>query len=119
MMQTGAKWCRMMLAVAFAWVILAGSAAFAADAAVRAAEPKPGPPASDELKKRIHAQIEALKDEDWLVRSNAAIALGKIGAAAKDAVPALKKALEDEDPSVRDLAAEALSRIQRPAEETP
>jgi HEAT repeat protein len=45
------------------------------------------------------------------VRDRAAEALGKIGPAAKDAVPALSRALNDPDKAVGTRAAEALGRI--------
>ena len=57
------------------------------------------------------ALIEALKDEDGRVRSNAARAQGYIGPEAKVAVPALIQALKDEDKYVRDDAAWALGKI--------
>lgn len=56
--------------------------------------------------------IEALKDQEWIIRSLAAHALGKIGPAAKDAVPALTEALKDEDANVRDMAQMALKKIE-------
>jgi len=45
------------------------------------------------------------------VRSIAAEALGAIGPAAKDAIPALTEATRDETPDVQGAAKEALSRI--------
>ncbi len=56
--------------------------------------------------------IEKLTDEDEGIRRNAAIALGKIGPAAKDAIPALTEALKDEDEEVRDRAQAALKKIK-------
>lgn len=53
--------------------------------------------------------IEALKDEDYLMRWEAAKTLGEIGDPAT--APALVKALEDEDFDVRWLAAEGLIRM--------
>ena len=46
------------------------------------------------------------------MRSTAAEALSAIGAAAKEAIPALKEILNDENESVREAAAEALKSIQ-------
>ena len=51
---------------------------------------------------------EALSDEDDFVREWAAHALGAIGPAAADAVPALTEALLDDEPCVRQAACEAL-----------
>ena len=55
--------------------------------------------------------IEALEDENRNVRLSASSALGYIGPAAKEAVPALINALKYGDPSVRSNAASALIRI--------
>jgi hypothetical protein len=55
--------------------------------------------------------IVALKDSDVDVRATAAQALGKIGPAAKKAVPDLLTALRDEDEDVRAAAAAALGKI--------
>ncbi len=52
--------------------------------------------------------IHKLKDRDKEVRFNAAYAVGKIGPAAKEAVPALIAALKDE---YRWVAASALGKI--------
>src|SRR5262249_49934949 len=41
--------------------------------------------------------IKALKDDDWQVRNQAAVALGAIGPQAKAAVPALIDVLQEED----------------------
>jgi CubicO group peptidase (beta-lactamase class C family) len=59
----------------------------------------------------MSALIGALKDSDPLVRENAAIALGRLGSAARQAVDPLVKALGDEDLYVRGTAAVALGRI--------
>jgi hypothetical protein len=61
--------------------------------------------------KTVSQWIEALKDKDKGTRIAAAFALGKIGPAAKDAVPALIEALKDKDRDVRSTAAQALSGI--------
>jgi HEAT repeat protein len=61
----------------------------------------------------VPALSQALKDEDWEVRENAAEALGNI----KDrrAVPALIEALNDEHSGARYLAERALVLIGKPA----
>jgi len=55
--------------------------------------------------------IELLKDSDSDVRLSAANALGKMGAAAKDSVPALIELLKDSDPYVCKSAADALEKM--------
>jgi len=55
--------------------------------------------------------IDALKDQNEAVRTEAAHALEKIGPEAKTAVPALIEALKDEDKNVRQEAANALGKI--------
>ena len=47
-----------------------------------------------------------------MVRANAAEALGEIGPAAAEAVPALATALKDRDNYVRSKASSALERVQ-------
>jgi len=59
--------------------------------------------------------VNALKDQDWRVRSQAAQRLGQMGATAADAIPALIKRLDDEDVVVRLRAALALGQIGKPA----
>jgi hypothetical protein len=59
--------------------------------------------------------IKALKDDDWQVRNQAAVALGAIGPEAKAAVPALVEVLQDEDKYFRSHAATALGKIGREA----
>jgi HEAT repeat protein len=54
------------------------------------------------------AVVEAESD---LARTEAAAALGEVGAPARSARPALEKALSDESPTVRAAAAEALKQI--------
>jgi HEAT repeat protein len=56
--------------------------------------------------------MQALKDHDGWVRKSAAEALGRIGPAAKDAVPALNELLKDEFKEVRAAAQAALKKIQ-------
>jgi len=55
--------------------------------------------------------VLALGDEDWGVRKSAAIALGRIGPGAIDAVDELKNTTDDPEQSVADSAAEALRSI--------
>lgn len=65
-----------------------------------------------DTKAKVAALIENLKDEDEQVRRDAATALGDIGPAAKDAVPALIVALKkDADEDVRRNVATALGEI--------
>lgn len=59
----------------------------------------------------VARQIQRLKSEDWRERSSAAVALEKLGPAAKDAVPALIAALGHEFSPPRLAAAQALGRI--------
>jgi hypothetical protein len=68
----------------------------------------------------VSALGEALSnDERWYVRQQAARALGGIGPAAKDAVPALTDRLKDEHQHVREAAAEALKKIRGKAADDP
>lgn len=60
--------------------------------------------------KAIKPLIKALNDKDRFVRRFAAQALGKIGSAASEAVPALERMLQD-DRSVRPAALLALSKM--------
>jgi HEAT repeat protein len=59
----------------------------------------------------IPALIEALKDEEADIRSDAAWGLGSFGEQAKAAIPALLAAKNDRDAKVRKAAGVALSRI--------
>ncbi len=59
----------------------------------------------------VPSLIQSLKLRDAAARSRAAIALGRMGPAARDAVPALSTALKDRDVSVRAASAYALGRI--------
>jgi HEAT repeat protein len=61
--------------------------------------------------KTVSQWVEALNDKDRLVRIQAAVRLGIIGPAAKDAVPALIEALKDKSSRVRDEAVYALGQI--------
>jgi dipeptidyl aminopeptidase/acylaminoacyl peptidase len=58
--------------------------------------------------------VKALGDDNALVRKRAAVALQRLGPAARPAVPALQKALMDKDPDVRSAAAVALRAIGGP-----
>jgi HEAT repeat protein len=59
----------------------------------------------------IPSLMHSLKLRDPAARSRAAIALGKMGPAAREAVPALSATLKDRDVSVRAASAYALGRI--------
>jgi hypothetical protein len=59
----------------------------------------------------VPALMEAMNDKEGRVRRVAAIALGSIGPAAKDAVPALIGGLDDNDKNVRYPAVVALRKI--------
>ncbi len=65
-----------------------------------------------ESKVAVAALIEALSDEDSVVRRDAARALGGFGHAAQPALPALKAHLDDAEPSVRKAAAAAIKKIE-------
>ncbi|MBE0415655.1 MAG: HEAT repeat domain-containing protein [Dehalococcoidia bacterium] len=60
----------------------------------------------------VPALIEALKEEEERMRAEAAFALGEIGRDAKSAVLALIEALNDEKEDVRREAAWALEKIE-------
>ena len=55
--------------------------------------------------------IESLQDKNTFVRRDAAKALGKFGAEAKDAVAPLLARLKDDEPSVRKAASQSLKQI--------
>ena len=64
--------------------------------------------------------IDALGSADWLVRTNAAFALGELQDSRPDSdlrriVGPLAGALDDQQPSVRAAAASALGRLRDPA----
>jgi HEAT repeat protein len=63
----------------------------------------------------VPALTKALGAQSWIVRLNAATALGYIGAEAKSAVPALRIALRDPQASVRKQVDTALTCIGTPA----
>jgi Skp family chaperone for outer membrane proteins len=75
------------------------------------------------LAPRVHAYeqdpvgglIKALQDDNALVRKRAAVALGRLGAKAKEALPALLKAAEDDDADVRAAAQTARAKVEEPA----
>jgi HEAT repeat protein len=69
------------------------------------------------LKQRINRWVTNLKSPDAEDRSTAAVMLGKIGPAAKDATPTLIAALEDPVYDVCQSAAFALARIGSEAKE--
>jgi HEAT repeat protein len=52
-----------------------------------------------------------MRDANGTTRAGAATAAGRLGRAAKDAVPALKGLLDDRDTEVRVAAADALGQI--------
>lgn len=66
----------------------------------------------------VPSLIQALGDQDPMVRAYAAHALGKIGPAAREAVPELVKKAVDESRLVRREAREALLAIKAPSEVT-
>jgi NADH dehydrogenase len=59
--------------------------------------------------------IQALNDDEWQVRNQAAVVLGAIGPEAKAAVPALMDVLQDDDKYFRSHGATALGKIGREA----
>ena len=65
----------------------------------------------DKDAERVRELIQKLKDDRSYVRMRAASDLGRIGPAAKEAVPALAEALNDRDHYVRSRAVSALGRI--------
>lgn len=64
--------------------------------------------------------IERLTDKVFLLREEAAVALGRFGPAASAALPALQRMVkEDAERSCRQAAADALRRIEPPAQVSP
>jgi HEAT repeat protein len=59
----------------------------------------------------IHALVNVFETAAWPDRLDAARTLGKIGAGAKDAVPALIQGLQDKDEAVARCAAESLGEV--------
>lgn len=64
------------------------------------------------LDKTTAEWVEVLRSEDGLLRRLAVYALGEIGPAAKDALPALEEALRDRESYVRVWAAAALNKVE-------
>jgi HEAT repeat protein len=64
------------------------------------------------LNRTAQQWADAMRDTDSLMRRLAAYALGEIGPAARDVVPALAAALQDEASFVRTWAAAALARVE-------
>jgi HEAT repeat protein len=60
----------------------------------------------------VPALIEVLDSDDYVACVNAAGALGRIGAEAGAAIPALTKATHDKNSQVCDEARKALARIR-------
>ena len=60
---------------------------------------------------------DLLNDVDFMVREWSAHALGFIGPAAEDALPALEAALHDDDSSVKEAVADAIRRIKKDEKE--
>ncbi len=85
--------------------------AAAAKAVAKKAEAKKadGGPAKVDDRPEVERRIANLKDEDWLVRRDAAEALGKLGD--RQAVAPLTACLKDGTNSVRFSAAEALGKL--------
>jgi HEAT repeat protein len=66
---------------------------------------------ADDKTEEVIKLVKQLRDKDEFVRLKAAKALGKLGADAKDALPALTDALKDEDADVRAVAKQAVATI--------
>ena len=66
---------------------------------------------ADDKAEEVTKLVKQLRDKDEFVRLKAAKALGKLGADAKDALPALNEALKDDDADVRSVAKQALASI--------
>jgi hypothetical protein len=68
----------------------------------------------------IPLMIDRLTDKVYLLREEAAVALGRFGPEASAALPALQRmAKEDGDRSCRQAAADALRRIEPPVQAAP
>jgi HEAT repeat protein len=84
---------------------------FLACALVPCAAAAPGGAADEEpayMGRTLRQWIADLKDDDAVVRHQAAYRLSRMGPRIRAAFPALKIAVKDSDPSVRQFAAEAL-----------
>src|SRR5271163_3545196 len=90
------------------WLILLGSEEYSVHREGVEALRRMGPAAVPDL-------IQALKDEDWQVRNQAAVALGMIGPEVKTAVEALVDVLQDQDKYLRSHGATALGNLGREA----
>jgi HEAT repeat protein len=66
---------------------------------------------ADDKTEEVIKLVKQLRDKDEFVRLKAAKALGKLGADAKDALPALTDTLKDEDADVRAVAKQAIATI--------
>lgn len=67
----------------------------------------------DQTRELVPTLVEALNDQDVVVRYHVAAALGAIGPEAARAVPVLCELIKDRDLALRSQAAEALARIAR------
>lgn len=99
-------------------VIRAGSSAEAIDALTGQSERARKDAVRSLLKDgsaAVPALIEALKNDNAAVRTQAMLVLGRMGPTAKDAFAVLEQALVDPDPQVAHTAAMALASIDRQA----
>jgi HEAT repeat protein len=78
-------------------------------------KPVAQPPRVDPIGLAVATVRQALADPSAAVRTQAALALGRIGPAAAVAAPALREALHDADETVRCQAAEAVVQVGGPA----
>lgn len=69
-------------------------------------------PAMADPKEEVAALIKQLQDKDEVVRLKAAKSLEKMGADAKDAIPALTEAENDADDDVKSVARRAIGKIR-------
>ena len=65
-----------------------------------------------EARAAVPALAERLRDPDWTVRRQAAMALGRIGPDSQAAIPALEQLTRDADQLVSKAAREALQKIR-------
>lgn len=99
----------------FVALVLLGGARWLPAAICRTAEDKPKEAVYKG--KTVKQWTKALHDADWWERALAAKALGRLGSAAKEAVPALSALLKDEDVYIRRFTLEALELIGPSAKE--
>ena len=71
---------------------------------------------TDLVREGVEPLLQTLQSTDASTRAYAAIGLGKIGAAAEDAIPQLIHTLKDDDARVRRNAVLALQQIGRQTE---